>query len=87
MFEHTSNSFIFLAVATVALIVWLDSRTSSHAGRRVAFAGQGQQPAQRDLAFEGGQAEPAAPLRPHSGSEANTNQPSGFAENPPPAGV
>jgi hypothetical protein len=41
MFEHTSNSFLFMAAALVAIMVWLDGRTgrSNH-----AYAGKPSQP-------------------------------------------
>jgi hypothetical protein len=41
MFEHTSNSFLFMAAAFVAILFWLDSRTGrgDH-----AYAGARNQP-------------------------------------------
>ncbi len=91
MFEHTSNSFILAAAAAVALIVWLDSRTGSGAGKRWSFAGRGDQPgadggsSQSSPAYPGDTArsiEPRPRMRTASGSEqvaANTQaeQPAG----------
>ncbi len=62
MFEHTSNSFLFLSVAFIALIVWLDSRTGQP---HPSYAGRAGQPRTPDQAAPAPsfQAAPPAPAQ------------------------